>query len=116
MTPPTFPSMPQLGELAGEEMASLLEKAFIFPEETETSYVVLSPDLPFSLGAFTFYMKVASELPAKWETILFAYRTKDYDELNVWQEFNGTFSLYLSGPWVHFTLPTLNTFGNHMCV
>lgn len=34
----------------------------------------------------------------------------------MWQEFNGTFSLYLSGPGVHFTLPKLNTFGSHMCV
>ncbi|CAM5081253.1 unnamed protein product [Natator depressus] len=95
---------------------SLLEKAFIFPEETDNSYVVLSPAQPLSLEAFTLCMKAASELPPNREIILFSYRTKYYDELNVWQEFNGTFSLYLSGPGVHFTLPKLNTFGSHMCV
>ncbi|XP_043400700.1 pentraxin fusion protein isoform X2 [Chelonia mydas] len=94
----------------------LLEKAFIFPEETDNSYVVLSPAQPLSLEAFTLCMKAASELPPNREIILFSYRTKYYDELNVWQEFNGTFSLYLSGPGVHFTLPKLNTFGSHMCV
>ncbi|XP_074924862.1 C-reactive protein-like [Chelonoidis abingdonii] len=94
----------------------LYGKAFIFPKETDTSYVLLSPDLPLSLQAFTLCMKVASVLPTNREIILFAYRTKDYDELNMWQEFNGTFSLYLSGPGVSFTLPALNTFGNHMCV
>uniref|UniRef100_A0A8C4VHA5 Pentraxin family member n=1 Tax=Gopherus evgoodei TaxID=1825980 RepID=A0A8C4VHA5_9SAUR len=94
----------------------LYGKAFIFQKKTATSYVLLSPDLPLSLQAFTLCMKVASVLPINREIILFAYRTKDYDELNVWQEFNGTFSLYLSGPGVYFTLPTLNTFGSHMCV
>nr|XP_025034133.1 pentraxin fusion protein-like [Pelodiscus sinensis] len=94
----------------------LFGKAFIFPEETDTSYVVLSPDHPLNLEAFTLCMKVASELSSNREVILFAYRTKDYDELNVWQEFNGTFSLYLSSPGVHFTVPGLNTFGSHICV
>ncbi|XP_053885703.1 pentraxin fusion protein-like [Malaclemys terrapin pileata] len=100
----------------GRKGSRLLGKAFIFPEETDTSYVVLSPAQPLSLGAFTLCMKVASELPPNREIILFSYRTTYYDELNVWQEFNGTFSLYLSGPGVHFTLPKLNTFGSHMCV
>uniref|UniRef100_A0A8C8R672 Pentraxin family member n=1 Tax=Pelusios castaneus TaxID=367368 RepID=A0A8C8R672_9SAUR len=107
---------PSISVLLTFMIIDLYGKAFVFLEETDTSYVVLSPERPLSPGAFSLCMKVASELPPNREIILFSYRTKDYDELNVWQEFNGTFTLYLSGPGVCFTLPPLSTLGTHMCV
>lgn len=87
----------------------------MFPEPTDNSYVELIPKKPLSLTAFTLCMRLATELTGEREIILFAYRTPDYDELNVWREFNGTFSFYLSGEGVSFTLPQLGTFQTHLC-
>uniref|UniRef100_A0A8C1ZW67 Pentraxin (PTX) domain-containing protein n=1 Tax=Cyprinus carpio TaxID=7962 RepID=A0A8C1ZW67_CYPCA len=49
-------------------------------------------------------------------TILFAYRTQNYDELNVWRELDGRLSFYLSGSGALFYLPPLSTFGTHLCI
>ncbi|XP_055037870.2 C-reactive protein-like [Misgurnus anguillicaudatus] len=61
-------------------------------------------------------MRVSTELQGKREVILFAYRTNDVDELNVWIETNRTISLYVSSSskGVRFNLPSL-TFGTHLC-
>ncbi|KAI5610546.1 hypothetical protein C0J50_12052 [Silurus asotus] len=63
-------------------------------------------------------MRIATELKDKREIILFAYRTQDYDELNVWREKDGRLSLYLrsSGDAVMFDLLPLNEFPTHLCV
>lgn len=61
----------------------------MFPNESDNSYVELVPEIPLNLKAFTLCMRVATELQGKREIILFAYRTKDYDELNVWRELDG---------------------------
>ncbi|GAA6068970.1 pentraxin fusion protein-like [Tachysurus ichikawai] len=58
----------------------------LFPQETDTAYVQLTSEKPLNLQAFTLCMRVASELTNDRETILFAYRTSEADELNVWQE------------------------------
>lgn len=47
------------------------------------------PLKPLNLRAFTLCMRVATELTGEREIILFAYRTGDYDELNVWRELDG---------------------------
>ncbi|KAF3845918.1 hypothetical protein F7725_002996, partial [Dissostichus mawsoni] len=67
------------------------------------------PQKPLNLGAFTLCMRVATELPnMEREIILFAYRTQDFDELNVWQE--------LDGRWFMFKAPKLGPTETHMCV
>lgn len=61
----------------------------VFPRETNTAYVELVPQKLLSLQAFTLCMRVATELGGEREIILFAYRTQEFDELNVWRELDG---------------------------
>lgn len=91
-------------------------KVLLFPTETDSSYVKLTPEKQLSLSAFTLCMRVATELPGQREIVLFAYRTQNHDELNVWREKDGLFSFYLSGVAVFFYLPPLSTFQTHVCV
>ncbi|XP_043919560.1 pentraxin fusion protein-like [Protopterus annectens] len=99
---------------SGKYPTGLRQKAFVFPEPTANSYVILNPSKPLQLTAFTLCMRVATEETD--ETIIFAYRTQYYDELNLWRERNGTYSIYFSGPSIYFTIPPLNTFFTHLCV
>ncbi|XP_074513458.1 C-reactive protein-like [Sebastes fasciatus] len=64
-------------------------KTMVFPSETPTSYVEMVPQKPLNMNAFTLCMRVATELSGEREVILFAYRTADFDELNVWRELDG---------------------------
>ncbi|KAI5621028.1 hypothetical protein C0J50_19389, partial [Silurus asotus] len=93
-------------------------KVFLFPEESDTAYVRITPKKPLNLQAFTLCMHIATELKGRREIILFAYRTQDYDELNVWREKDGRLSLYLrsSKDGARFDLLPLNEFPTHLCV
>ncbi|XP_039467021.1 pentraxin fusion protein-like [Oreochromis aureus] len=64
-------------------------KTLVFPTESCTSFVEMIPQKPMNLTAFTLCMRVATELSSQREIILFAYRTGNYDELNVWGELDG---------------------------
>lgn len=98
----------------------LFEKTLVFPEETDSSYVTLTPQKPLGLKAFTLCMNVATQLKGERAVILFAYRTKDNDELNIWRELDGHYSIYLrtSCPTeaMFFDIPPLNTFKTLLCV
>ncbi len=52
------------------------------------------------------------------EIVLFAYRTPEVDELDVWKEKDGRLSLYIqsSEDGVFFHLPPLSIFQPHLCV
>lgn len=76
-------------------------KSLVFPIETSNSYVEMTPLKPLRLTAFTLCMRVATELQGEREIILFAYRTHDYDELNVWRELDGR---YMSWSYAFRTL------------
>ncbi|KAJ8364172.1 hypothetical protein SKAU_G00130030 [Synaphobranchus kaupii] len=91
-------------------------KSLIFPYETDYSYVRLTPQKPLELSAFTLCMRLATELQEDRQIILFAYRTGDFDELNVWREKDGRISFYLSGDGVSFNLPPLTTFKTSLCL
>lgn len=91
-------------------------KVLLFPTKTATSYVKLTPDKPPSLSAFSLCMRVATELQGERQIILFAYRTPDFDELNLWREKDGRVSFYLSGDGAFFSLPPLSTFRTHLCL
>lgn len=91
-------------------------KVLLFPTETDSSFVKLTPEKPLSLSAFTLCMRVATELQGEREIILFAYRTLGYDALNVWREKDGRLSFYLSGAGALFHLPPLSTFQTHLCI
>ncbi|KAM4717731.1 C-reactive protein-like isoform 2-T2 [Anableps anableps] len=96
-------------------VGSLAIRSLVFPSETSTSYVEMIPQKPLSLKAFTLCMRVATELSGEREIILFAYRTPDFDELNVWRELDGRLSFYLSGDGVLFQVPTLGFLQTHLC-
>lgn len=68
---------------------SVTIKTLVFPRESTSSYVEMVPKTSLSLKAFTLCMRVATELSGKREVILFAYRTQNDDELNVWRELDG---------------------------
>ncbi|XP_035511275.1 pentraxin fusion protein-like [Morone saxatilis] len=93
----------------------LAGKTLVFPTETSTSYVEMTPLKPLSLSAFTLCMRVATELSGEREIILFAYRTQSFDELNVWRELDGRLSFYLSGDGVLFKTPELGAMETHLC-
>ncbi|XP_026056418.1 pentraxin fusion protein [Carassius auratus] len=90
----------------------------LFPIKTNTSFVKLLPEEPLSLSAFTLCMRVATELQGDREIILFAYRTPEFDELNVWRRDDGCVALVIqsNGEEAFFHLPPLSTFQTHLCV
>ncbi|KAL6488226.1 hypothetical protein MHYP_G00019670 [Metynnis hypsauchen] len=99
----------------------LTDKGLFFPKPSVNSYVKLTPLKPLNLEAFTLCMRLSVD-PAvvdneERETILFAYRTQDYDELNVWQE-KGNISLYLrsSSEAAFYAVPLLSIFRTDLCV
>ncbi|XDV47939.1 hypothetical protein PO909_017476 [Leuciscus waleckii] len=93
-------------------------KVLLFPTKTSSSFVKLTPEKPLNLSAFTLCMRVAMEVQGKRQMILFAYRTPQSDELNVWREKDGNMSLYIqsSDDAALFSVPSLSTFQTHLCV
>ncbi|XP_056433750.1 C-reactive protein [Gadus chalcogrammus] len=102
--------------LVSSNEAGLAGKVLVFPYETDFSFVTLKPRMAMELRAFTLCLRVATELPADRQIILFAYRTADYDELNVWRERDGRVSFTLSGDGVFFHLPPITTFRTSLCL
>ncbi|XP_068605537.1 C-reactive protein-like [Brachionichthys hirsutus] len=91
-------------------------KTLVFPTESSTSYVELVPQKALNIRAFTLCMRLATELTGEREIILFAYRTGNYDELNVWREIDGRLSFYLSGAGVFFQVPEVGALHTHLCL
>ncbi|KAM6966772.1 C-reactive protein-like isoform 2-T3 [Tautogolabrus adspersus] len=94
---------------------SVTIKTLVFPGESSNTYVEMVPQKPLNLRAFTLCMRVATELAGEREIILFAYRTRDFDELNVWRELDGRLAFYLSGEGVFFKAPELGPLETHLC-
>ncbi|KAL6488232.1 hypothetical protein MHYP_G00019730 [Metynnis hypsauchen] len=115
----------ELSERAGKlvELAlqcGLTDKGLLFPKPSADSYVKLTPLKPLNLEAFTLCMRLSVNpniVSKDRETILFAYRTTEGDELNVWQE-KGNISLYLrsSSDGVFYAVPLLSIFRTDLCV
>ncbi|KAL0156223.1 hypothetical protein M9458_047469 [Cirrhinus mrigala] len=63
-------------------------------------------------------MRVTTGLRDRREIILFAYRTHNTDELNVWKEDDGSFSLYFQSSidGALFRLSPLSPYRTHLCV
>ncbi|KAL1248304.1 hypothetical protein QQF64_021622 [Cirrhinus molitorella] len=101
----------------GATEESLRGKVLLFPTMTNTSFVQLTSEKPLSLSAFTLCMRVAME-PSWREIILFAYRTPEVDELNLWKEQDGRLSLYIqsSDNGALFRLPPVSAFQTHLCI
>ncbi|XP_075039882.1 uncharacterized protein LOC142099863 isoform X3 [Mixophyes fleayi] len=95
---------------------NLERRYFSFPEESDSSYIYLSPAVPLSLSAFSLCMKISLDVPENRETILFSYRTLYYDELNLWQEANGKVGLYMRGEHVMFPKLDRSKEWQHLCL
>ncbi|XP_053194146.1 pentraxin fusion protein-like [Scomber japonicus] len=95
-------------------------KTVVFPRATYTDYVGLTPLKPLNMTAFTLCMRVGTELPVNRNIILFAYRTPDVDELNLWRNSDGSVGLYLRtssySEAVNFHVPQLGALETHLCV
>ncbi|TNN65764.1 Pentraxin fusion protein [Liparis tanakae] len=113
---PCHPSIFTKPDKLAKFASSAALRSLVFPQETSTSYVEMIPLKSMDLQAFTLCMRVATELKGKREVILFAYRTQEIDELNVWRELDGRLSLYMSGEGVLFELPQLGGLETHLCV
>ncbi|XP_057183232.1 C-reactive protein-like [Triplophysa rosa] len=92
-------------------------KSLLFPAKTNNAYIKINPDKPLSLTAFTLCMRAAAEQIRDRKVILFAYRTANDDEFNVWKERNGSISFYLrsSSDGVIYDLSPLSTLQTHLC-
>ncbi|XP_036437202.1 pentraxin fusion protein-like [Colossoma macropomum] len=104
--------------LISSGQSGLTDKGLFFPKPSNNSYVSLTPQKPLNLEAFTLCMRLSVD-PAvvdkkDRETILFAYRTQYYDELNVWQE-KGKISLYMSSSeGAFYAVPLLSIFRTNL--
>ncbi|XP_040214624.1 uncharacterized protein LOC120944922, partial [Rana temporaria] len=96
--------------------SDLTGKYFLFPEESDNSYVDLSPALPLRLNAFSLCMKVSLNVSKDRETILFSYRTLYFDELNLWQEKSGNLGFYMSGEGLMFPTLDRSKEWQHICL
>ncbi|XP_036437121.1 pentraxin fusion protein-like [Colossoma macropomum] len=99
----------------------LTDKGLLFPKPSANSYVKFNPLKSLSLEAFTLCMRLSVDpnvvSKGNRDTILFAYCTKEGDELNVWQE-KSNISLYLrsSSEGALYAVPPLSIFRTNLCV
>ncbi|XP_075688029.1 uncharacterized protein LOC142656914 isoform X6 [Rhinoderma darwinii] len=98
------------------EVTNLEGKYFLFPEESVTDYIVLTPALPMRLRSFTLCMNLSLNVSENRETILFSYRTLYHDELNLWLEANGDIGFYMSGEGLMFPRRDKSKEWNHLCL
>ncbi|XP_075143700.1 pentraxin fusion protein-like [Leptodactylus fuscus] len=91
-------------------------RSFLFPEQSVTDYVLLTPAQPMRLTSFTLCMKLSLNVSENRETILFSYRTLYYDELNLWLESDGNVGFYMSGEGLMFPKLDYSKEWNHLCL
>ncbi|OCT85702.1 hypothetical protein XELAEV_18023873mg [Xenopus laevis] len=107
-----------VGLCAPARNESLQGKSLSFEGQTDSSYVILYPEKSPDLDAFTLCLRLSSEFTSDREMILFSYFGDGADQLNLWRELDGRFSLYLGNSFfgVSFSLPQISTFGTQLCV
>ncbi|OCT85703.1 pentraxin fusion protein [Xenopus laevis] len=110
--------MISIGLCATEGNQRLRGKSLNFERQTYTSYAILHPKKPLNLNAFTLCLRLSAEFPGGRDMILFSYFGNGADQLNLWREKDGRFSLYLasSKEGVFFSLPQISTFGTELCI
>ncbi|KAM3838054.1 C-reactive protein-like [Diretmus argenteus] len=95
-------------------------RSLIFPAESDNSYVQMTPLKEMSMKAITLCMRVAMAPCGNPEVILFTYRSKNADELNLWRLEDGSLNLYLGTSnfkdSVYFQVPKLGPLETHLCV
>ncbi|XP_044530537.1 C-reactive protein-like isoform X1 [Gracilinanus agilis] len=89
-------------------------KAFVFPKQSQDSYVTLIPQLEKSLNAFTVCLKVYSELTRSYSLFSFATQTR-YNEILLFHEGNSKYSLSVGDVGVPFQVPEASFEPRHFC-
>ncbi|XP_053112213.1 uncharacterized protein LOC128327440 [Hemicordylus capensis] len=98
-----------------ETNVGLQGRTLNFPNESKSSFAVLSPLQPLNLMEFTLCLRVVVEHLDEGKIIIFSYHSQD-DELRILRERAGQFGLHMGGQSVTFALPDLSTLGSHLCV
>ncbi|XP_020833395.1 C-reactive protein-like isoform X1 [Phascolarctos cinereus] len=89
-------------------------KAFVFPLESEDSYVTLIPLLEKSLKAFTMCLKVYTDLSRACS--LFSYATEsNYNEILLFKRRVGTYAFQVGDKEVEFKVPETVPAPMHFC-
>ncbi|XP_072670638.1 C-reactive protein [Canis lupus baileyi] len=91
------------------------EKAFVFPRESENSYVILFPQLQKPMKAFTVCLQVYTDLTRPHS--LFSYATKSQsNEILLFKERPGLFSVSVGGSDAFINFPQKFYAPQHFCV
>ncbi|KAG9460451.1 hypothetical protein GDO78_021745, partial [Eleutherodactylus coqui] len=94
----------------------LAGRHFLFPKQSSTDYVVLTPAVPMRLNAFTLCMNLALNVLENRPINLFTYRTFNREALILSLTYNWKVGLYMRGETILFPyLDKCNTW-NHICL
>ncbi|XP_036778568.1 C-reactive protein [Manis pentadactyla] len=93
----------------------LWRKAFVFPKESDNSFVTLSAQLQEPLRAFTLCLHVYTDLTRGYSIFSYATRTQP-NEILFFKENSGVYSVAVGGAAVVFKPPALSPAPLHMCV
>ncbi|XP_045838088.1 C-reactive protein [Meles meles] len=90
-------------------------KAFVFPTESDNSYVTLSAPVQKPLKAFTLCLQVYTALTRSYS--LFSFATKaQYNEILLFSEKPGLYSVSVGGSDAYFKVPEAFYTPRHFCV
>ncbi|XP_027695865.1 C-reactive protein-like isoform X1 [Vombatus ursinus] len=89
-------------------------KAFVFPRQSQDSYVTLIPHLEKPLTAFTVCLKVYTDLTRSYNLFSFATRARD-NEILLFHEGGSKFSLSVGNVGVMFQVPVATPAPRHFC-
>ncbi|XP_007530663.1 C-reactive protein [Erinaceus europaeus] len=94
--------------------SDVYKKAFVFPEETDTSYVTLTAQLQKPLMAFTVCLWFYTDLTRDYS--LFSYATNNSNnDILIYRDKNRVYSLSVGGDDAYFSLPKNNPGPVHLC-
>lgn len=90
------------------------KKAFVFPEATDTAYVTLTAQVKEPLKAFTICLWYYTDLARDFS--IFSYATKNsHNEILIYRDRSGLFSLSVGGTDLYFPLPKNKPGPTHLC-
>ncbi|XP_008056920.1 C-reactive protein [Carlito syrichta] len=94
----------------------MYKKAFVFPQESDNSYVSLKAQLTKPLTAFTVCLHIYTELTKTRGYSIFSYATKTQaNEILIFWSKDSRYSLTVGGSDVHFSVPEVTVAPVHIC-
>ncbi|MBZ3891129.1 C-reactive protein [Sciurus carolinensis] len=93
------------------------KKAFVFPKESDNSYVSLKAELKKPLKAFTLCFHIYTELAKTRGYSIFSYATKkQFNDILVFWSFGRGYLISVGGPEIFFNVPEVTMTPVHICV